>query len=199
MQQYTEPISRLIKAFSGLPGIGEKTASRLALFVLNAKGGYAEELAASIGDLKDKVRLCRECASFADGEICGICSDSARDAAKVCVVSDYKDLIAIESAGAYTGRYHVLHGQLAPLKGVGPDEIKVAELVERVRAGGIEEIVIATAFDADGETTAVYLKRVFAGSGVRLTRIASGVPVGGHIEFMDASTLGRALQGRQEV
>jgi len=199
MQQYTEPISRLIKAFAGLPGIGEKTASRLALFVLNAKAGYGEELAASISDLKDKVQLCRECISFADGEICGICSDPARDAATVCVVSDYKDLIAIESAGAYRGRYHVLHGQLAPLKGLGPDEIKVAELVERVRAGGIKEIVIATAFDADGETTAVYLKKVFAGSDVRLTRIASGVPIGGHIEFMDGSTLGRALQGRQEA
>ncbi len=199
MQQYTEPISRLIKAFAGLPGIGEKTASRLALFVLNAKGGYAEELSAAIGELKEKVVLCRECISFADGETCGICNDPTRDASLVCVVSDYKDLIALESAGAYRGRYHVLHGQLAPLKGVGPDEIKVAELVERVRAGGIEEIVIATAFDADGETTAVYLKKVFAGSDVRLTRIASGIPMGGHIEFMDGSTLGRALQGRQEA
>jgi len=199
MQQYTEPISRLIKAFAGLPGIGEKTASRLALYVLNAKGGYAEELSVAIGDLKEKVMLCRECISFADGETCGICSDPARDAALICVVSDYKDLIALEAAGAYKGRYHVLHGQLAPLKGVGPDEIKVAELVERVRAGGIEEIVIATAFDADGETTALYLKKVFAGSDVRLTRIAAGIPMGGHIEFMDGSTLGRALQGRQEV
>ncbi len=199
MQQYTEPISRLIKAFAGLPGIGEKTASRLALYVLNAKGGYAEELSAAVGDLKEKVMLCRECISFADDETCGICNDPTRDASMVCVVSDYKDLIALESAGAYRGRYHVLHGQLAPLKGVGPDEIKVAELVERVRAGGIEEIVIATAFDADGETTAIYLKKVFAGSDVRLTRIASGIPMGGHIEFMDGSTLGRALQGRQEA
>jgi recombination protein RecR len=199
MQQYTEPISRLIKAFAGLPGIGEKTASRLALFVLNAKGGYAEELISSIGGVKEKVVLCKECMSFADDETCGICSDAARDPSQVCVVSDYKDLIAIEAAGAYHGRYHVLHGQLAPLKGIGPDEIKVTELVERVRGGGVKEIVIATAFDADGETTAIYLKKVFAGSNVRLTRIASGVPVGGHIEFMDGSTLGRALQGRQEA
>lgn len=199
MQQYTEPISRLIKAFAGLPGIGEKTASRLALHVLNAKGGYAEELAASIYDVKEKVKFCKECMSFADGETCGICNDPTRDAGEVCVVCDYKDLVAIESAGAYKGRYHVLHGQLAPLKGIGPDEIKVAELVERVRAGGIKEIVLATAFDAEGESTAMYLKKVFAGSNVRLTRIASGVPVGGHIEYMDASTLDRALQGRQEA
>lgn len=199
MQQYTEPISRLIKALAGLPGIGEKTASRLALFVLNAKNGYAEELIASVSGVKEKVVLCKECMSFADGETCGICSDSARDASEVCVVSDYKDLIAIESAGAYQGRYHVLHGALAPLKGIGPDEIKVAELVERVRGGVIKELVIATAFDADGETTAIYLKKVFAGSSVRLTRIASGVPVGGHIEFMDASTLATALHGRQEA
>lgn len=202
--KYAEPIARLVSAFAGLPGIGEKTASRLALFVLNAKREYAEELARSLIAVKDNVSLCPSCMTFSDIAPCGICADASRDRNIVCVVGDYKDMVAIEAAGAYKGLYHVLHGLLAPLKGVGPDEIRIAELLRRIEdeAGAeepIEEIIVALGFDGDGEATALYLQKVLAGSGVKVSRIASGVPVGGFIEYMDPSTLGRAFEGRKEV
>ncbi len=202
MQRYAEPISRLIKAFSGLPGIGEKTASRLALYVLNAKNGYVEELLRSIRDVRENVSLCSECMTFSDKDPCSICADRSRDATTVCVVGDYRDMVALEATGSYRGRYHVLHGLLAPLKGIGPDEIKVKELVDRIRRPApvtVREVILATAFDAEGEATALYLKKVLAPYGLKLTRIAAGIPVGGHIEYMDPSTLGRAMQGRKEA
>ncbi|HZX35078.1 MAG TPA: recombination mediator RecR [Thermodesulfobacteriota bacterium] len=197
--RYAEPISRLIKAFSRLPGIGEKTAGRLALYVLNAKEDYVKELVESLLDVKENVRLCSGCMSFSEADPCRLCSDPSRDGTAICVVADYKDMIAIEAAGSFRGRYHVLHGAIAPLKGVGPDEIKFEELVSRVRDGGVSEVILATSFDAEGETTALYIKKALSGFAVKVSRIASGVPVGGSIEYMDPSTLGRAMDGRREA
>lgn len=201
--KYAEPIARLVSAFTGLPGIGEKTASRLALFVLNAKREYAEELARSLIAVKDNVSLCPSCMTFSDIAPCSICADDQRDRGVVCVVGDYKDMVAIEAAGAYNGLYHVLHGLLAPLKGIGPDDIRIPELLRRLEDGGgedvIEEVIVALGFDGEGESTALYLQKILAGSSVKVTRIASGVPVGGFIEYMDPSTLGRAFEGRKEV
>ena len=194
-----EPIARLVRAFSGLPGIGEKTAARLALYILNVDRHFAEELAASLINVKDNVKLCAGCMTFSETDPCSICSDFSRDASIVCVVGDYKDLIAIEAAGAYTGRYHVLHGLIAPLKGIGPDEIKLKELIKKAEGGSVSEIVLATGFDSEGEATAIYIKKVLQAYNVKLTRIASGVPAGGAIEYMDPKTLERAMEGRKEV
>jgi len=196
---YAGPIDRLIKGFSGLPGIGEKSATRLALFILNSKKGYAEELSASILEVKEKLTLCRSCMAFSDINPCSICSDAQRNADTVCVVSDFKDMMALEEAGDYRGRYHVLHGSLAPLKGIGPDELRIKELIGRVGDDGIREVVLATGFDSEGEATSMYLARLLKPFAVKVTRIASGVPVGSYIEFMDSATLGRAMAGRREV
>jgi len=197
--QYAEPIDRLIKAFTRLPGIGEKTAARLALYILNSKREYVDEFAASLFGVKEKVALCSECMTFSEKDPCRICADSMRDASTVCVVSDYKDMMALEAMGAYKGRYHILHGNMAPLKGIGPGEIRIKELSGRVGAGGIKEVILATGFDSEGDATALYIARLLKPSGVKLTRIASGVPVGSFVEYMDGATLGRAMDGRREV
>jgi len=196
---YAGPIERLIKGFSALPGIGEKSATRLALFILNSKQGYAEELSASILEVRERLTLCASCMAFSDTNPCEICSDSRRNIGTVCVVSDFKDMMALEDAGDYKGRYHVLHGSLAPLKGVGPDELRIKELMSRISSGDVREVVLATGFDSEGEATSLYLTRLLKDSGVLVTRIASGVPVGSYIEFMDRATLGRAMAGRREV
>ncbi len=195
--RYAEPIDRLIKAFSRLPGIGEKTAARLALYILNSKSEYVDELAASLSDLKHRVALCSGCMSFSAADPCHICADEQRDAGTVCVVSDYKDMMALESAGGYGGRYHVLHGNLAPLKGIGPDELRIKELLEKVRANGVEEVILATGFDAEGEATSAYIAGLLKPYQVKLTRLASGVPVGSYVEYMDSVTLSRAMDGRR--
>jgi len=197
--RYAGPIDRLIKGFSGLPGIGEKSATRLALFILNSKKGYAEELSASILEVKEKLTLCRSCMAFSDINPCSICSDAQREADTVCVVSDFKDMMALEETGDYRGRYHVLHGSLAPLKGIGPDELRIKELMSRLGDDGIREVVLATGFDSEGEATSMYLARLLKSFDVKVTRIASGVPVGSYIEFMDSATLGRAMAGRRDV
>ncbi len=197
--QYAEPIDSLIKAIARLPGIGEKTATRLALFILNAKREYVDELASSLVGVKERVSLCSVCMTFSDTDPCGICSSASRDASVICVVSDYRDMAAIESMGGYSGTYHILHGSLAPLKGIGPEEIRINELAARVAAGGVAEVILATGFDSEGEATAAYLARMLKPTGVRLTRLASGVPVGSYVEYMDGATLGRAMEGRREV
>jgi len=198
--QGREPISRLVKSLCGLPGIGEKTASRLAHFMLNAKREYTDELVRSIIDVKENVRLCPGCLGFSAESPCPICRDRSRDSGTICVVGDFKDLVALEAAGSYRGGYHVLHGLLAPLKGIGPDGIKVRELIERVERGGVREVILATSFDAEGEGTALYLKRLLSPfEGLMVTRIASGIPVGSYIEYMDPGTLGRAMEGRKEA
>ena len=226
--QYAEPITRLIKSLARLPGIGEKSASRLAMFILNSRAGYAEELSSAILGVKNNVKLCSVCMGFSETDPCAICSDPARDPSTVCVVGDYKDMIALEAsnnggplgggtgggqaggpatgpAGPYTGRYHILHGLLAPLKGIGPDDIRLKELIARVKTKGVREVIVATAFDGEGEATAHYISRALNTDGngesgrVKLTRIASGVPAGGSIEYMDPTTLFRAMNGRKEL
>ncbi len=195
--RYAEPIDRLIKAFSRLPGIGEKTATRLALYVLNSKSDCADELIVSLTGLKERVALCSGCMTFSSVDPCPICSDAKRDAGVVCVVSDYKDMVALELTGGYKGRYHVLHGSLAPLKGVGPDELRIKELLDRVEANGVEEVILATGFDAEGDATSTYIAGLLKPYPVKLTRIASGVPVGSYVEYMDSVTLSRAMDGRK--
>jgi len=169
------------------------------LFILNSKREYVDELAASLIGVKENVALCSVCMTFSDTDPCGICSDSSRDSSVICVVSDYKDMVALESMGGYTGTYHILHGSLAPLKGVGPDELRIGELLSRVASGGIAEVILATGFDSEGEATSAYIARALKPAGVRLTRLASGVPVGSFVEYMDGATLGRAMRGRTEV
>lgn len=198
MTQYAEPIDRLIKVFSRLPGVGEKSATRLALFILNANREYVDELTSSLRGVKDKVALCSVCMTFSDTDPCGICANTARDSSVVCVVSDYKDMMALESMGAYKGAYHILHGNLAPLKGVGPEELRIKELLRRLQDDTVKEVILATGFDSEGESTAAYLSKLMKPCGVRITRIASGVPVGSFIEYMDGATLGRAMEGRKE-
>jgi len=202
--KYAEPISRLIETLSRLPGIGKKTASRLALFILNSKSEYIDEFVENLTHVKEDVTLCKDCMAFSDHEYCPVCSDDERDKAIICVVGDYKDMIALDGTGSYKGVFHVLHGSLAPLKGIGPEEIRLKELVMRVERGGIKEVVLATSFDAEGDATAHYIIKILKGIieakglSMEITRLASGVPVGSFIEYMDGATLGRALDGRRK-
>ena len=199
MSYYAEPIIRLIKEFSKLPGVGEKTASRFAFYVLNAHKEYAENLARCLLDVKEKIMLCSTCFNLSDRIPCSICSDSSRRDNLICVVEDVKDMAAIEKMGDFQGRYHILHGTLSPLKGIGPDDIKINELVDRVSLGVIKEIILATNSDVDGEATALYITRLLKPMGVRITRIATGVPVGSDLEYIDGATLVRAIEGRREM
>ena len=198
--QYAEPIQRLIRALSRLPGVGEKSATRMALYILNSRNGYVDELDRSLLDVRDRVTLCSVCCSFSDTDPCGICNDTSRDPSVVCVVSDYKDMMALEAMGGYRGVYHILHGNLSPLKGIGPDDLRIRELVDRFggAGGGVTEVILATGFDPEGEATSVYLAGILRPLGARLTRLASGVPVGSFVEYMDGATLGRALEGRRD-
>ncbi|MFQ5466162.1 MAG: recombination mediator RecR [Thermodesulfobacteriota bacterium] len=196
--QYAEPILRLIKALSRLPGVGEKSATRMALFILNTKEGYVDELTGALAEVKEKVSFCSVCFTFSDVDPCGTCGDPARDPATVCVVSDYKDMTALEGMGGYRGAYHVLHGSLSPLKGVGPDDLRIGELSRRVASGAVREVILATGFDPEGEATSAYLAETLKPFGVKITRLATGVPVGGFVEYMDPATLGRALEGRHD-
>ncbi|OGQ44404.1 MAG: recombination protein RecR [Deltaproteobacteria bacterium RIFCSPLOWO2_02_44_9] len=199
MTFYAEPIVRLIKEFSRLPGVGEKTASRFAFYVLNANKEYVENLAKSIVEVKEKIMFCSKCFNLSDRNPCLICSDNARQEDMVCVVEDVKDMAAIEGMGGFKGRYHILHGTLSPLKGIGPDDIKIGSLVERARQGAIKEIILAVSSDIDGEATVLYITRLLKPMGIKITRIATGIPVGSDIEYMDGATLGRAMEGRREL
>ena len=199
MMFYAEPIIRLRKEFSRLPGVGEKTASRFAFYVLNANKEYVENLAKSIVEVKEKIMFCSECFNLSDRNPCLICSDNARQEDMVCVVEDVKDMAAIEGVGGFKGRSHILHGTLSPLKGIGPDDIKIGALVERARQGAIKEIILAISSDIDGEATVLYITRLLKPMGIKITRIATGIPVGSDIEYMDGATLGRAMEGRREV
>lgn len=199
MTYYAEPIIRLIKEFSKLPGVGEKTASRFAFYVLNTNKEYVQKLVKSLIDVKEKIMLCSSCFNLSDKNPCSICSDATRRDNIICVVEDIKDMAAIEKMGGFKGRYHILHGTLSPLKGIGPEDIKVNELIDRVRQGVIEEIILATNSDMDGEATALYITRLLKPVGVRVTRIATGIPVGSDLEYIDGATLGRAMEGRREV
>ena len=199
MEYYPAPLRRLIRLMARLPGIGEKTAERLALYLLSAGTAQVEELARGIVEVKQKVRLCSRCFSLSEGELCGVCSNPARDEAVVCVVEQPGDLVALEKSGGYRGLYHVLAGVLSPLNGVGPDEIRVRELIERVSGGGVREVVLATGTSVEGEATAVYLADRLQGLPVAVTHIASGVPMGGDLKYVDQVTLKKAMESRRAL
>ncbi len=191
------PIDRLVHYLSQLPGIGEKTATRLTFFILRQKPGYAKELSAALADLHDKVSLCRRCQNLTEQNPCRLCADPKRDAQTVLVVETPQDLLAIERSQSYRGQYHILHGAISPLEGVGPDDLKIAELLARLSGEGLAEVILATNPNVEGEATALYLMKILAPLGVKVTRIASGVPVGGGIEYLDPLTLKRAIEGRR--
>ena len=194
-----DPIKVLVQQLAKLPGIGEKTATRLAFHIVRAPEAYARELSDAIREVRNKVRLCSQCCSLTTDDPCPLCADPRRERDKVCVVSHPPEQLAIERAGAYRGLYHVLHGVLAPLDGIGPDDLRIAELVRRLQAGEIHEVILALASTVEGEATALYLAKVLRPMGLKLTRIASGMPIGGELEYTDAATISRALEQRREL
>lgn len=194
-----DPLKQLVQQLSKLPGIGEKTATRLAFHILRAPETYAEELSRALLDVKRKLRPCSVCAHLTDQDPCAICRDQRRDSTLLCVVALPQDLMAIERTGSFRGRYHVLHGVLSPLDGVGPDDLKIQSLLARLGGGGIEEVIVATSPNVEGDATALYLSRLIKPLGLRVSRIASGVPIGGDLEYADGVTLNRALEGRREI
>lgn len=199
MKYFAPPVEKLIEQFERLPGIGYKTAQRLAFFVLDLPKDQAEEFAKAILDAKQTVHTCRVCQNLTDGEICSICSDPMRDKGLICVVTDPKDVVALERTREYKGLYHVLHGVISPLNGIGPDQLRIKELLQRVADEDIREVIMATNPDTEGEATAMYLSRLLKPFGVAVTRLAYGVPVGGHLEYADEVTLTRALEGRTHI
>lgn len=196
---FAEPLARLINEFKRLPGIGQKGAQRLAFHVLRASREDAEHLSQAILDVKDKLGLCGVCNNISDSELCLFCRDPNRDPKLVCVVEEPPNIIAIETTRQYNGRYHVLHGALSPLRGIGPDLLRIKSLVERIGQGEIEEVIVATNPTVEGEATAVYLARLLKPLGVRVTRIAMGVPVGSDLEFADEVTMSKAMEGRRQM
>jgi recombination protein RecR len=195
---YPAPVQRLIDELRRLPGVGPKSAQRIAFHLLKGTQEDATRLAEAVSGLLQSIRLCRVCNSVTDGELCVHCGDAGRSERVICVVEEPHNLIAVERTRDFRGRYHVLHGALSPLHGIGPDELKLAGLLERVRGGGVEEIILATSPTVEGEATAVYLAKVLKPLGVRVTRIAMGVPVGADLEWADEVTMAKALEGRRE-
>jgi recombination protein RecR len=193
------PIGRLVVELAKLPGVGEKTAARLAFHILRAPPEDAAALASAITDLRAKIRLCSQCWDFTEDDPCAICRDQRREAGLLCVVAHPQDLLAIERTGGYRGRYHVLHGVLSPLDGIGPEDLRIAELVRRCGVGDLREVIVATNPSVEGETTAIYLAKLLRPLGVKLSRIATGVPMGGELEYADRLTLARAIDGRREL
>ena len=194
-----DPIARLTILFARLPGVGEKTAQRLAFHVLKSPPEYAQDLAAALLALRLEVRLCSLCCNLTAQDPCPVCKDPQRDGRILCVVESVPDLLAVERTREFRGRYHVLHGALSPLDGIGPDQLKIKELLPRISAESVEEVIVATDPTVEGEATALYLTRLLKPLGVRVTRIAQGVPMGGDLEYADQVTLARALQGRREL
>ncbi len=199
MPIHAEPIERLINELTKLPGIGRKTAARLAFHILRIPKKEAQELARGIIDVKEKIQLCSVCFDLTDRDPCRICSDSRRNEEIICVVEEPNDLMAIEGAGDFSGEYHVLHGTLSPLEGIGPEDIKVKELLQRLEAGKVKEVIMATNPNVEGVATALYLTELIKPFGVKVTRIAYGIPMGGDIEYTDGETLAKALEGRREI
>lgn len=196
---YTPPIARLVEELTRLPGVGPKTAQRLAFHLLKVPPEEARSLAEAIVEAREKVTFCARCFNFAQGELCEFCMDTRRDPTLVCVVERPQDIVAVERTGEFRGLYHVLGGAISPIDGIGPEELRVRELLDRVRKEDIREIIVATNPRVEGEATAVYLANLLRPLGVKATRIASGLPVGGDLEYADEITLGRALKGRQEL
>ena len=192
------PLERIIGGLSRLPGIGEKSATRFAFFILGESESYATDLASGLAELHQNIQHCVQCHSLAESEICSICRDATRDDTRLCVTEGIPELMAIERSGEFRGRYHVLHGVLSPIKGVGPNELKIDSLIQRMEAGNIQEVVLATNVDVEGEATALYLQRMLKRfEGLVITRIATGVPMGGDLEYLDQVTVARALRDRR--
>lgn len=198
---YPPPLERLIEQFTKLPGIGQKSAARMALYVLRSKRELAEKLAATLIEVKEKIKFCSVCYNLTDEEVCPICRDPNRQNGTLCVVEGPGDQLALEESGAFKGRYHVLHGVLAPLDGIGPEDLKIGELLGRIEREGISEVILATNPTAEGETTASYLSKVLSEKdrGVSVSRIALGVPMGGDLKYMDRMTLEHAMKSRSPV
>lgn len=196
---YPEPIERLIDNLTRLPGIGRKTATRLAFFLLNAKEGYITELSRSLVDIKEKIRLCSVCFNITDTDPCAICRDERRDKTSVCVVEESSHMMVIESSNPGHFRYHILHGVINPIEGVGPDDIRINELRDRVVREGITEVIVATNLNIEGNTTAHYIGEILKPYDVRITRIASGIPVGGDIVYIDPLTIKSSLENRKKL
>ncbi len=199
MAYYPEPVARLIDALQRLPGVGPKTAQRLTFFLLKRPAEEVGELADSLAQLKARILHCSVCFNVTEEDPCRICRDPARDARSLCIVEEPNDLLALERTGEFRGRYHVLLGALSPLDGIGPEDLKVRELLARLDPGGVDEVILATNPSVEGEATAIYLAKLLRPLGVRVTRIARGLPVGGDLEYADEVTLSKALEGRREM
>ena len=199
MEYFPPPLEKLVEQFARLPGIGGKSAQRLAFFILGLPEAEARDFADAIVDAKRSITCCPVCQNFTSGGLCPICSSAKRDGSTVCVVADPRDVAAIERSREYGGHYHVLHGVISPMNRVGPDDLSIKPLLERVSKGEIREVIMATNPDTEGEATAMYIARLLKPFGVRVTRLAYGIPVGGHLEFADEATLTRALEGRREI
>jgi len=196
---YAGPVQDLIDELGRLPGVGPKSAQRIAFHLMKVPREDAQRLATAVVEMKDRVSFCSLCFNLAEGELCGICRDDRRDATVVCVVEEPRDVVAVERTGEFKGRYHVLGGAISPIEGIGPDQLRVRELLARLEPEGIAEVILCTNPNIEGETTAMYLTKLLKPLGLKVTRIASGLPVGGDLEYADELTLGRALEGRREM
>lgn len=199
MPDFAEPLERLIQQLKRLPGIGQKSAQRIAFHVLRAPREDASQFAQAVLDVKDKLTICAQCNNISDGELCGFCRDPHRDHAVVCVVEEPHNILAVETTRQFHGVYHVLHGTLSPLKGIGPDQLRIKGLIERVGPDGIQEVIVATNPTVEGEATAVYLSRLLKPLGVRVSRIGMGIPVGSDLEFADEVTMTKSLENRRDM
>ena len=199
MEYFPAALENLVEQFARLPGIGSKSAQRLAFYVLSLSEDEAQRFADAIVTAKRTVTFCPVCRNLTDGGLCPICSSPKRDPSVICVVADPRDVVAIERAREFSGHYHVLHGVISPMNHIGPDDLEIKSLLDRVAKGGVEEVIMATNPDTEGEATAMYLARLLRPFGVRVTRLAYGIPVGGHLEFADDATLMRALEGRRDI
>ncbi|MGX4601658.1 recombination mediator RecR [Faecalimicrobium sp. JNUCC 81] len=199
MQVYTGPITRLIEEFSKLPGVGRKTAQRLAFHVINMNTNDVEALSKAIIEAKREIKYCSVCCNISDNDICSMCANKNRDTSIICVVEDPRDVAAMERTRDYKGQYHVLHGVISPMDGIGPDMIKIKELIQRVGTNDVSEIIMATNPTIEGEATAMYIARLLKPMGIKVTRIAHGLPVGGDLEYADEVTISKALEGRREI
>jgi recombination protein RecR len=199
MVDFTPSFNRLVAELAKFPGIGQKTATRLALFILRQPQSQAEALAEAIRELKARIRFCSSCFHFTETDPCPLCTDPNRDDSILCVVQEPQDLIAIERSRSFRGRYHVLHGALSPLDGVGPENLKIAELMARLQEGAVREVLLATNFSVEGEATAYYLANLIGSLGIRVTRLAYGIPLGSDLEYIDEATVNRAVEGRREM
>ena len=199
MAVYTPPVQTLIDELGRMPGVGPKSAQRIAFHLLKIPADDVARLALSITDAKARVQFCSICWNFAEGDLCPICLDDRRDSSVLCVVEESRDIISIEKTGEFKGRYHVLLGAMSPLEGVGPEQLKMKELFARIEPEGVQEVILCTNPNTEGEVTALYIARMMKPFGVKVTRIASGLPVGGDLEYADELTLGRALEGRREL